>query len=73
MLNMRLKDSGIKMSDAAGHSSFFEDMGTRHVAVRRGSIVSSELFADTREIIIQHGDMVYRLRLTAQDKLILTK
>jgi hemin uptake protein HemP len=34
---------------------------------------SRELFAATREIIIAHGTDVYRLRLTMQNKLILTK
>ena len=34
---------------------------------------SSELFAATREITIAHGVDTYRLRLTSQNKLILTK
>jgi hemin uptake protein HemP len=34
---------------------------------------SRELFVATREIMIAHGGDVYRLRLTAQNKLILTK
>jgi hemin uptake protein HemP len=34
---------------------------------------SRELFVATREIMIAHGEDVYRLRLTAQNKLILTK
>jgi hemin uptake protein HemP len=36
-------------------------------------IESRELFAVEREIIIAHGDDFYRLRLTSQNKLILTK
>jgi hemin uptake protein HemP len=36
-------------------------------------IESRDLFVDTREITIGHGGDVYRLRLTAQNKLILTK
>jgi len=36
-------------------------------------IESRDLFADTREITIAHGSDLYRLRLTAQNKLILTK
>jgi hemin uptake protein HemP len=31
------------------------------------------LFAGAREIIIEHAGVEYRLRLTSQDKLILTK
>jgi hemin uptake protein HemP len=34
---------------------------------------SRELFAAEREIIIAHGEDKYRLRLTSQNKLILTK
>jgi hemin uptake protein HemP len=35
-------------------------------------IDSRDLFIGTREIIIGHGGETYRLRLTAQNKLILT-
>lgn len=34
---------------------------------------SSELLGQQREVLIQHGHDTYRLRLTAQGKLILTK
>ncbi|WP_163602599.1 hemin uptake protein HemP, partial [Klebsiella pneumoniae] len=34
---------------------------------------SRDIFQSTREIIIAHGEETYRLRLTAQNKLILTK
>jgi hemin uptake protein HemP len=34
---------------------------------------SKTLFAGAREIIIEHAGVEYRLRLTSQDKLILTK
>jgi len=36
-------------------------------------IDSRELFSSEREIIIAHGAEAYRLRLTSQNKLILTK
>lgn len=45
----------------------------RSIALRDNRIESRELFAGTREIIIAHRDDLYRLRLTAQNKLILTK
>ncbi|MBS0249175.1 MAG: hemin uptake protein HemP [Proteobacteria bacterium] len=45
----------------------------RHVALADNRLDSRELFRETREIIIAHGDETYRLRLTAQNKLILTK
>jgi hemin uptake protein HemP len=48
--------------------------GTRTIPVDgQHRIESRDLFVDTREIIIGHGGDVYRLRLTAQNKLILTK
>lgn len=34
---------------------------------------SEDLFRDTREVTILHAGAPYRLRLTANDKLILTK
>ncbi len=34
---------------------------------------SQALFAGAREIVIEHAGVEYRLRLTSQDKLILTK
>jgi hemin uptake protein HemP len=46
---------------------------TRSLAMRGNRIESRELFAAEREIIIGHGDDTYRLRLTSQNKLILTK
>lgn len=36
-------------------------------------VSSKSLFREQREIIILHGDDRYRLRITANDKLILTK
>lgn len=46
---------------------------SRTVAVTAGRIESRDLFVGTREVLIAHGDDTYRLRLTAQNKLILTK
>lgn len=45
----------------------------RSIAVQDNQIDSRNLFVGTREITIAHGSDVYRLRLTAQNKLILTK
>jgi hemin uptake protein HemP len=40
----------------------------------RGNMLDSkELFSGSRELIIAHGSERYRLRLTSQNKLILTK
>jgi hemin uptake protein HemP len=45
----------------------------RRIRVIENRVDSRELFVATREIMIAHGADVYRLRLTAQNKLILTK
>lgn len=37
------------------------------------AVSSAALLAGTRELLIQHGKEEYRLRLTANNKLILTK
>jgi hemin uptake protein HemP len=48
-------------------------MEQRTIKIIEGLIDSRDLFISTREIIIGHGNDRYRLRLTAQNKLILTK
>jgi hemin uptake protein HemP len=45
----------------------------RRVRLVGDRLDSRDLFTATREITIGHGGTVYRLRLTAQNKLILTK
>lgn len=40
---------------------------------KRHCLKSVELLGKSREIIIEHGSEEYRLRLTSQNKLILTK
>ena len=63
------------MIDAAGKTTELEpdDLSGRQVVVRGGEIDSQELFKTEREVRIRHGDQTYRLRLTALNKLILTK
>lgn len=39
----------------------------------RVRLTSAELLGQSREVIIEHGGDEYRLRLTSQGKLILTK
>jgi hemin uptake protein HemP len=46
---------------------------TRSLNMQGNRIDSRELFAAEREIIIAHGEESYRLRVTSQNKLILTK
>ncbi|MFA6267731.1 MAG: hemin uptake protein HemP [Pseudolabrys sp.] len=60
----------VARNDGAGASH----NGTlRSVSLADNRIDSRELFHGAREITIAHGDDTYRLRLTAQNKLILTK
>ncbi|WP_225112914.1 MULTISPECIES: hemin uptake protein HemP [unclassified Bradyrhizobium] len=59
--------SGIAAGPAQGPAA------TRTLTMRGSRIDSRELFAAEREIIIAHGEDSYRLRLTSQNKLILTK
>ncbi|MGY8633719.1 hemin uptake protein HemP [Bradyrhizobium sp. 14AA] len=59
-------------SDAAGPTQS-PSAATRTLTMRGSRIDSRELFAAEREIIIAHGEDSYRLRLTSQNKLILTK
>jgi hemin uptake protein HemP len=47
--------------------------GPRMISVAGHKIDSRDLFIGTREVVIHHGGEVYRLRLTSQNKLILTK
>lgn len=46
---------------------------SREITLLNNRIESRALFVSTREITIAHGGEIYRLRLTAQNKLILTK
>lgn len=43
------------------------------ISVAGHRIDSRDLFVGTREVVIQHSGEFYRLRLTGQNKLILTK
>jgi hemin uptake protein HemP len=45
----------------------------RRVVIANNRIDSHALFEGNREIVIAHGTEIYRLRVTAQNKLILTK
>jgi hemin uptake protein HemP len=63
-----------KERDAAMSSSNDEGQpSSRTIAVIGDRIDSRELFASGRQITIEHGSELYSLRLTSQNKLILTK
>jgi hemin uptake protein HemP len=58
---------------AAGNYAENPSEAAKTLIMRGNRLDSRELFASEREIIIAHGEETYRLRLTSQNKLILTK
>jgi hemin uptake protein HemP len=54
-------------------SEFSAVSASRSIPMRENRVESRDLFVATKEILIQHGGETYRLRLTGQNKLILTK
>lgn len=42
-------------------------------SLRKQRVLSCDLFGDAQEILIEHAGQEYRLRITRQGKLILTK
>ncbi len=68
---MNSDDGQDKLSntDAGGNTNAKQ----RSLTMRNNRLESLELFGEAREIVIAHGNETYRLRLTAQNKLILTK
>jgi hemin uptake protein HemP len=69
---MNARSDQEKSDTAAAERSMFT-VRERRICVTDNRMDSQELFAGTRELTIAHGAEVYRLRLTAQNKLILTK
>ena len=57
----------------SGKSSQLSAGFERHVSITNDRLDSRDLFVGTREITILHGNDAYHLRLTGQNKLILTK
>jgi hemin uptake protein HemP len=64
--------SGNDVGDA-GKQAENPSAAARSLVMSGNRIDSRELFLVEREIIITHGEDNYRLRLTSQNKLILTK
>ena len=56
-----------------GRDGSERDAERRTIVMVKGEINSGDLFVGTRAIMINHGGQMYRLQLTAQNKLILTK
>lgn len=66
-------DSGNSSDASASGVKARENLAERSVPFVDNRINSRDLFAASREVTISHGEEIYRLRLTAQNKLILTK
>ncbi|VIO80255.1 hypothetical protein CI1B_83410 [Bradyrhizobium ivorense] len=64
--------SGDNIGAAGGHAENASE-ATKTLIMRGNRLDSRDLFTTEREIIIAHGEESYRLRLTSQNKLILTK
>ena len=64
--------SGDNVGGAGKHAES-PPAATRLLTMNGSRIDSRDLFVTEREIIIAHGEDNYRLRLTSQNKLILTK
>ena len=60
-------------TERGGSQAVTTSPATRSVTVTGNRIDSRDVFSGDREIIIAHGEDTYRLRLTSQNKLILTK
>lgn len=54
-------------------SSKVNSIKTAAAPGRKRVIDSSTLFGNEPEVLILHGDQTYKLKITRQDKLILTK
>ena len=72
-LGRKRKAMATTSGDNIGGSAGSAPSATRSITMHGNRIDSRELFAMDREIIIVHGEETYRMRLTSQNKLILTK
>ena len=52
---------------------YFSNVNSRNHAMRTPTLYSQNLFAMTKEVRIEHEGEEYRLRLTRNNRLILTK
>jgi hemin uptake protein HemP len=66
-------ESGDSKGEIVPSEAVMSSASERRIRVIENRLDSRELFGETREIMIGHGGDVYRLRLTALNKLILTK
>jgi hemin uptake protein HemP len=64
---------GDETGESAEDRAASRSTAARTIPVADHRIDSRDLFIGTRELVISHGHEIYRLRLTSQNKLILTK
>jgi hemin uptake protein HemP len=70
---MNLSETKPPRGEQSGNSNGDSGDTSRSVPMRGNRFDSRDIFQSAREITIAHGEDTYRLRLTAQNKLILTK
>lgn len=64
----------VKKSVTGVKPKIYSKMTSKYqVVITDKKVTSKELFAKNNELIIEHDDQQYRLRITANGKLILTK
>ena len=69
MNGRRSQDDPPESEDNSGQATG----NARRILIVNDRLNSQDLFVATREVTIVHGNETYHLRLTAQNKLILTK
>ncbi len=70
---MELVESGGAREAQADAAFEGASVNSRAIPMVDDRLDSRDLFTTSRLITIAHGDQIYQLRLTAQNKLILTK
>ena len=70
-MNAGKDDGDPSRSDRSSRES--SAVSSAYVSITNDRLDSRDLFVGTREITIRHGNDAYHLRLTGQNKLILTK
>ncbi len=65
--------NGSAIRDKGGVANEAKDGERRKMAGVPRHVSAIELFGDAREVILEHDGQLYRLRITANGKLILTK
>lgn len=73
MIHAHLNGNLIKNETGQSMLDVKDNVADKTLASKNRVIASEDLFAGCRELVIKHAGDEYRLRLTSQGKLILTK